>query len=40
MKITKVSHSKLTVQPAKKVLKKSRGGCSDYDVIDVEEQVG
>jgi hypothetical protein len=21
-------------------LKKSRGGCSDYDIIDVEEQVG
>jgi hypothetical protein len=40
MKITKVSHNKFTVQPDKKVLKKSRGGCSDYDVVDVEEQVG
>jgi hypothetical protein len=40
MKITKVNHSKLTVQPTKKLLKKSHGGCNEYDVIDVEEQVG
>jgi hypothetical protein len=28
------------VQPTKKLLKKSRGGCSDYDLIDIQEQVG
>jgi hypothetical protein len=40
MKIAKVSHSKLTVQPTKKLLRKSHGGCSDYDVVDVDEQLG